>query len=222
MPKKPFVIAIDGPAASGKGTLGRRLAEHYGLAYLDTGSLYRLVGAKALEYNKKIISIAESGALEALQKIITIAQQCKLEEIADYKLAGEEVGYAASVVSAIPEVRKALLEFQRRVANSEAGAVLDGRDIGTVVCPDANFKLFLTASIEARARRRFKQLQSSENQAIEAAVREELLKRDERDMKRAISPLVPADDALRIDTTDMEMEEVFKKVVAMIDSKKKK
>jgi 3-phosphoshikimate 1-carboxyvinyltransferase len=208
---KPLVIAIDGLAASGKGTLGRRLAKHYGLQYLDTGSLYRAVGLKVLESGHQPQD--KAAAIDAA-KTITI------EDLASPKLRQEEVGSAASVISAYAEVRAALLEFQREVARSERGAVLDGRDIGTVVCPDAPMKLYLTASLEARAKRRHKELSGQGFEIVYESVLEDLKERDERDAARAIAPMKPADDALTIDTSTMDANSVFEKAKAVLIGKK--
>ena len=202
------IIAIDGPAASGKGTLARKLAEYYGYAYLDTGSLYRAVGVK-LVYNDKDPENKED-AIEAANSITD-------EDLADNRLRQEVVGNAASVVSAIPEVRAILLDYQRDYAHRPKGAVLDGRDIGTVVCPDADFKLFLTADLEARAMRRHKQLQGQGIEVVYESVLEDLRERDERDSQRDAAPLKAANDALQLDTTDMDAQAVFSHVIQMIE-----
>lgn len=209
---QPVVIAIDGPAASGKGTLARRLAEHFNLDYLDTGSLYRAVGMKLVYAGK--VPENRADALEAAQTINT-------EDLANPRLRQERIGKAASVVSAFPEVREALLEFQRDFAKNPPitgrGAVLDGRDIGTVVCPDADFKFFITATMFARAKRRHRELEGEGIQVVFESVLEDLRERDERDEKRAIAPMRPADDAFIIDTSKLDASEVFnmaKEVVA--------
>jgi CMP/dCMP kinase len=204
---EPLVIAIDGLAASGKGTLAKRIAEHFGLTYLDTGTLYRMVGSKLLEQG--IDPHNESEAINAARHIHT-------EDISTANLGGEEVAMAASIVAAIPKVREALIGFQQQVAKEPKGAVLDGRDIGTVVCPNANFKFYITADIQARAERRYKQLQNKENSIIYRDVLEDLQRRDERDSQRAVAPLVQAVDALHIDTTKMSADEVFEKVLSVI------
>lgn len=208
---KPLVIAIDGSAASGKGTLGRRLAKHYGLQYLDTGSLYRAVGLKMLEAGN---SPEDKAAAMDAAKSITI------EDISSPKLRQEEVGSAASIVSSYPEVRAALLDFQREVARGERGAVLDGRDIGTVVCPEAPVKLYLTASLEARAKRRHKELSGQGYEVVFESVFADLKERDERDAARAIAPMKPAEDAVFIDTSTMDANSVFEKARAILVGKK--
>ena len=196
----PLIIAVDGPAASGKGTLARRLAEDLGLDYLDTGGLYRAVGMK-LVYGGKDPSDVKA-AVEAANAI-------DADDLANPRLRQERIGQAASIVSAYPEVRAALLEFQRRFAHSKKGAVLDGRDIGTVVCPDADFKFFITATLYARAKRRHKELQGEGIQVIFESVLEDLRERDERDEKRAIAPMRPAEDAFLIDTSAHDASQVF-------------
>ncbi len=202
-----LVIAIDGPAASGKGTLARRLAEHLGLSYLDTGSLYRAVGMKVVYANKDP---------NDRQAAIDAANSIDLEDLANPRLRQEHIGHAASVVSAIPEVRASLLEFQRRIARSGRGAVLDGRDIGTVVCPDADYKFFLTANLNARARRRHKELSGQGVEVVFESVHDDLKERDERDAARPIAPLKPAPDAIVIDTSTMDATSVFERIKATI------
>lgn len=197
---KPMVIAVDGQAASGKGTLARRLADHYGLHYLDTGSLYRAVGLKLLNAGH---------APEDAEAATRIAQSITIGDLSSPKLRQEVVGNAASIVSAYPGVRAALLEFQREVARDPKGAVLDGRDIGTVVCPDADVKFFLTASMDARAKRRHKELSGLGIEVVFDSVYEDLKERDERDAMRDIAPMKPAEDAIQIDTSDMNAQDVF-------------
>ncbi|MDE3059574.1 MAG: 3-phosphoshikimate 1-carboxyvinyltransferase [Pseudomonadota bacterium] len=204
------VIAVDGPAASGKGTLARRLAEHYGLDYLDTGSLYRAVGMK-LVYAGKDPRDARAAA-EA-------ARQIDADDLANPRLRQERIGQAASIVSAFPEVRQALLEFQRHFARAAKGAVLDGRDIGTVVCPDADFKFFITATLYARAKRRHKELQGQGIEVVFDSVLADLRERDERDEKRTVAPLKPAEDAFIIDTSPLDASEVFEMACRVIEKK---
>jgi cytidylate kinase len=204
------VIAVDGPAAAGKGTLARRLAAHYGLNFLDTGELYRAVAAKLLAAGRD--PSAAAAAAEAAQSLLPT-------DLARGDLRDEKVGQAASVVAAHQAVRSALLNYQRRIGRTPPGAVLDGRDIGTVVFPDADAKLFIGASLEVRARRRAKQLREKGIEAIESRVLAEMKERDARDGSRAIAPLKPADDALVIDSTDLDPDEVFRRAVAFIDSK---
>jgi cytidylate kinase len=197
---RPLLIAVDGTAASGKGTLAQKIAGHYGLDYLDTGGLYRGVGQALLAAGK------DPGDREAAASAAKSLDPSAIDREALY---GEGVGAAASVVSAYPEVRAALLACQRRVAESRKGAVLDGRDIGTVVCPDAHVKFYVTAGLEARAMRRFKQLQSKTCGLIYEDILADLRLRDERDSTRAVAPLVPAEDAVSIDTTFMEPVDVY-------------
>jgi cytidylate kinase len=199
-----FVVAIDGPAASGKGTLARRLAERFGLAHLDTGKLYRAAALIALDSGA---DPADPGAAEAAARQVTPAL------LADPRLLAETVAAASSVVAAIPEVRAALLALQREFAANPApsakGAVLDGRDIGTAVCPDATVKLFVTASPEARAKRRLKELRQRDAPAIYERVLQDMKERDARDSLRRIAPLAAASDAVTIDTTTLGPDQVF-------------
>ena len=209
-----LVIAIDGPAAAGKGTLARRLAEHYRLAYLDSGSLYRGVALTLLRQGTA--SPAEAAAVAA-------AEALRPELLADPELRAEATGALASRVAAIPAVRAALLDWQRGFAAhppaGRAGAVLDGRDIGTVVLPDAKVKLFVTASTEARALRRFKELQGRGEAAIYPTVLEDMRERDARDTARSTAPMKPADDALIIDTSALDADQVFQRASDYIDRK---
>ncbi len=202
------VIAIDGPAASGKGTLARRLAAHYGYDYLDTGSLYRAVGLRLVNagHDPKDKTLA-----------IDAAHNITDSNLMDPDLRQEKVGNAASIVSAIPEVRDILLEYQRDYARRTEGAILDGRDIGTVVCPDAHFKLFMTASIQARAKRRHKELQGQGIEVVFDSVLEDLEERDQRDSRRQAAPLTPAEDAVVLDTTVMSADAVFENVRGLIE-----
>ena len=206
-----FIIAIDGPAASGKGTLARRLAEKFGLAHLDTGKLYRATGLGVIEAG------ADSADPAAAEKA---AQNIDFARLGDRRLLAEDVARAASVVGAIPAVRAALLEAQRRFARHPPppakGAVLDGRDIGTVVCPDANVKLFLVASVESRAERRVKELRERGAAAIYDAVLQDMRERDARDSERQVAPLAAAPDAITIDTTRLDAEQVFEQASDLI------
>jgi len=208
------IIAIDGPAASGKGTLARRLAERFGLAFLDTGGLYRATALKALD----------SGGDPSNPEIAeTAARAVRPDDLASPRLREERVAEAASIVAAIPKVRAALLAFQRDFAHHPPagfkGAVLDGRDIGTVVCPDAPVKLFLTASAEARALRRFKELQEAGKVAIYQRVLQDIEQRDARDRERVTAPLRRAHDAIELDTTALDADAAFAKAVALVEEK---
>lgn len=202
------IIAIDGPAAGGKGTLARRLAAHYGYAYLDTGSLYRAVGLKLVNARQDPHDKAQA---------IAAAESISDNDMMDPDLRQERVGKAASIISAFPEVRDILLEYQRDFARRPEGAILDGRDIGTVVCPHADFKLFMTASIEARAKRRHKELQGQGIEVVYESVLDDLIERDKRDSKRKAAPLIPAPDAVELDTTRMSADSVFEKVLGLIE-----
>jgi CMP/dCMP kinase len=207
----PFVVAIDGPAAAGKGTLGRRLAARFGLSYLDTGSLYRAAALGVLDSGGDPADPAAAAAA---------ARRVEAAMLADPRLREEQVAAASSVVAAIPAVREALLAFQRRFAAAPPaparGAVLDGRDIGSVVCPEADVKIFLDASPEARARRRVEELRARGLPAIYEAVLEDMRKRDARDIGRSAAPLVPAPGAHQIDTTDLDTEQVFERASDII------
>jgi cytidylate kinase len=212
----PFIVAIDGPAASGKGTLARRLAEHFGLAHLDTGRLYRATGFLVLDAGADPAD--PRAALEAARRVDPAL-------LADPRLLAEEVAGAASVVAAIPEVREALLAFQRGFAcnppplgpdRMARGAVLDGRDIGTVVCPGATVKLFITASPEARAERRLQELRQRGTAAIYSDVLQDMKERDARDSSRRVAPLAAAPDAETIDTTRLDADQVFERASEII------
>jgi CMP/dCMP kinase len=196
----PRVVAVDGPAASGKTTLARRLAAHFGLDFLDTGLLYRAVAWKLLQAGTPFTDTARAAAAAAAVAPADLARPT---------LRNEAVSQGASVVAAIPEVRRALLAFQRRFGDGGPGAVLAGRDIGTVVRPGASHKIFVTASVEERARRRCKELQALGVVSIYDDVLAQLQERDARDRSRAIAPLVPASDAFVIDTTDRDIEAAF-------------
>ena len=210
-----MIVAIDGPAAAGKGTLARRLATHYGLAFLDTGSLYRAVGAKVLRGGK---DPADSAAAKNAAETLSPA------DLQAPDLRTEPVGAAASVVAAQPAVRSVLLDFQRSFARrppgGEKGAVLDGRDIGTVICPEPDvIKFFVHASPEARAERRFKELQARGDSATYARVLQDMNDRDTRDASRGVAALKKADDAYDLDTTGLSPDQVFQKALAHIQSR---
>lgn len=200
----PFTIAIDGPAAAGKGTISKAVAAHYGFAHLDTGLLYRAVGAKML---------AGVDPIEAAQALMP-------EDLEDDSLRTPDVAQAASKVAVIPEVRAALVDFQRAFARRQGGAVLDGRDIGTVICPQADAKLFVTASAAVRAMRRFQELQGKGHDTSYDTVLADVVARDDRDMNRADAPLRPADDAVLVDTSEMSIQEAVASAIAAIDAKR--
>ena len=187
-----FTVAIDGPAAAGKGTISRAVADRFGFAHLDTGALYRAVGVQGGDP-------------------VVAAQTLTPEDLAREDLRTLEAGQAASRVAVIPQVRAALLEFQRRFARREGGAVLDGRDIGTVICPEAEVKLYVTASPEIRAHRRWLELGGDEAEVL-AQVKD----RDARDMGRADAPLRPAEDAVEIDTSTMTIDEAVARAIALV------
>jgi cytidylate kinase len=203
-----MIIAVDGPAAAGKGTVARALARHFGYHFLDTGSLYRMVGLAVLraggDPHDKAAAIGAALALNP-------------EEFTDGDLRSEAVGSAASIVAVIPEVRAALLEFQRAFARKSPGAVLDGRDIGTVVCPDADVKLFITASAEVRALRRQKELGATDFGTVLA----EIKARDLRDSQRATAPLVAASDAVMLDTSAMDIDVAVAEAISIAGSQLK-
>ena len=204
-----LIIAIDGPAASGKGTLGKRLAARYGLRHLDTGLIYRAVAKTLLDSghdpNDKPRAIAVAKKLDPAQ----------FNEIALKELA---VGEAASIVSAIPEVRAALLEFQRDFATQPPGAVLDGRDIGTVIAPGADVKIFVVASPEARSHRRYLELKQRGDSVNETEILADILKRDERDRSRTAAPLVRAPDAHLLDTTHLDIDAAVRAAIAIVEA----
>jgi cytidylate kinase len=194
------IVAVDGPAASGKTTLARRLAAHFGLDFLDTGLLYRAVAWKLLEAGIPLTDTASA---------VAAARRVAAADLDPATLRSDAIGQGASVVAANREVRLALLGFQRQFGSDGPGVVLAGRDIGTVVRPDASHKIFVTARLEERARRRCKELQALGVPTIYEQVRETLQERDARDRSRAIAPLAPASDAFVIDTTDQDVETAF-------------
>lgn len=203
-----MIIAIDGPAASGKGTIARRLADRFGFAYMDTGLLYRAVARDLL---------CAGLPLDDQQHAKLAAQGLDVRSLDDPKLRDRGIGEAASVVAAIGSVRRALLERQRTFAGQRPGAVLDGRDIGTVVCPDADVKIFVVADSEVRARRRFLELKARGENVSEASVLADIRARDERDRNRQESPMIPADDAVLLDTTYLDIEAAVAEAVRLVE-----
>ena len=203
-----FVIAIDGPAASGKGTLGRRLSQELALPHLDTGLTYRAVAHELLRGDLPLDD--ESVAVEAALRV-------DLAKLDRATLSDHAVGNAASKVAAMPAVRRTLVELQRNFAASPPGAVLDGRDIGTVVCPDADVKLYVTASPEERAKRRWKEMQDKGQDADYQEILDDIAARDARDMGREDSPLRPADDAHLLDTSQMDIETAFQRAMTFVE-----
>lgn len=195
-----FTVAIDGPAAAGKGTISKAVAAHFGFAHLDTGLLYRAVGAKVLAGGDPV----------------AVARALDPSDLEDDTLRTPQVAQAASEVAVIPEVRTALVDFQRSFACRDGGAVLDGRDIGTVICPNADVKLFVTASAECRADRRFKELTGKDIAITYETVLADVRERDDRDRNRAAAPLIPAEDAVLIDTSDLSIDAAVAEAVAVI------
>lgn len=204
-----MIIAIDGPAASGKGTLARRLADHYGLRHLDTGLTYRAVAAALLARGLPLGDEAVA---------VATARNLDLSRLDRDVLSAHEIGETASRIAVLPGLREELVRAQRRFAQEPPGAVLDGRDIGTVVCPDADVKLYVVASAAERARRRTQELVSKGQDAEYARVLADLERRDQRDAGRAVAPLKPADDADLLDTSEMDIETAFKAAVDIVDS----
>jgi cytidylate kinase len=204
-----MIIAIDGPAASGKGTIARRIAAHYGLPHLDTGLLYRATAA---------VLIGEGCDLYDEEAAIAAARGLGLTDFDEAALRSRQMAEAASVVAALPGVRAALIQAQRTFAARPGGAVLDGRDIGTVVCPNATVKIFVTASAAARARRRVLELAERAEQSDYSAVLADILRRDARDSGRAAAPLRPADNAVLLDTTHLGIEAAFAKALRIVEA----
>ena len=208
-----MIIAIDGPAASGKGTLGKQLAAHYRLRHLDTGLLYRAVAKALLDAGHR----SDDRGSDDRARAVAAAKAVDPVGFDEAALKRYEVGEAASIVSAIPEVRAALFDFQQAFAAAPPGAVLDGRDIGTVICPNADVKLFVTATPEVRARRRALELRGRGESVNEAEVLADILRRDERDRSRATAPLVQAPDAHLLDTTELDIDAAFRAAVALVE-----
>lgn len=213
-----LVIAVDGTAASGKGTLARRLADHLGYAYLDTGLLYRAVALSVLNSSK----LPETDEIDE-ELAVQAAESLDPTTFDDDALRAEDVTRVASRIAALPGVRTTLLQMQQRFAahppGGVAGAILDGRDIGTVICPGAQVKIFVDADVETRATRRVKELQERGVEAIPARVLQEMRERDERDRSRSVAPLVPAEDAYMLDTTEMDADAAFATALNYIESR---
>ena len=204
-----MIIAVDGPTASGKGTIARRLAEHYGLKRLDTGSLYRAVGLAVIDAGGR--PTQEAAAVAAAEKL-------DLSTIDEHRIRSSAAGTAASVVANIASVRAALRKAQRVFAHDPAGAVLDGRDIGTVICPDADVKLYVTASLPVRTERRLAELKSRGEAITRGELERQIAERDERDMNRADSPLRQAPDAHLLDTTSLSIEGAVEAARRIVDA----
>ncbi|WP_018182306.1 (d)CMP kinase [Kaistia granuli] len=204
-----MIIAIDGPAAAGKGTIAVKLAQHYGLNHLDTGLLYRAIGRLMTEQGLDLDDPEAAGA---------VARQLRPKDLAHADLRGREAGELASRVAVHPEVRAALVDFQRDFARTPPGAVLDGRDIGTAICPNADVKIFVTASPEVRARRRTDELNAKGRDVPYERILAEILERDERDSHRSAAPLRQADDAIRLDTTALDADAAFQAAVAIVEA----
>ena len=204
-----MIIAVDGPAAAGKGTLARALARHYHFHFLDTGSLYRMVG----------LAVLASGG-EPRDEVVALraAETLKPDLLRDQDLRSEAVSEAASIVAANLKVREALLGFQRQFAAKEPGTVLDGRDIGTVICPDAEVKIYVTATPEVRARRRAAEYQAQGRHIDEAAVLADIRKRDQRDQSRAAAPLKQAPDAHLLDTTHLDIDAAIRAAIDIVEA----
>ncbi|WP_170753647.1 (d)CMP kinase [Ruegeria lacuscaerulensis] len=199
-----FTVAIDGPAAAGKGTISKAVAAHFGFAHLDTGLLYRAVGRRTLEGMEPIAA----------------AQALTAEELQQGDLRTAEIAQAASKVAVIPEVRAALVDFQRAFARRVGGAVLDGRDIGTVICPNAEAKLFVTASAEVRAERRYLELSAKGANVTRDQVLADVRERDARDAERSTAPMKPAEDAVQLDTSHLSIEDALAQAIELIEQKK--
>ena len=204
-----MIIAIDGPAASGKGTLGKRLAAHYGLRHLDTGLLYRAVAKAMVDGGYRLDDAAHA---------VAAARALDPRRFDEQALKSHAIGEAASLVSSISEVRAALLDLQRDFGRAPPGAVLDGRDIGTVIFPEAEVKILVTAAAEERARRRARELQAAGGRVSEAEILADILRRDGRDTQRSVAPLKPAPDAHLLDTTHLDIDAAFRAAVDIVEA----
>lgn len=203
-----MIIAIDGPAASGKGTIAKRLAAHYGYRHLDSGLLYRGVG----------LTVLQAGKLDDPATAVSAARSYDPARFVEDDLKSDEVAKAASIVAAIPEVRAALIALQHEFARSKPGAVIDGRDIGTVIAPHAEVKIFVTATAEERARRRILELKGRGEAVNEAAVLADIKARDDRDMNRPVAPLKQADDAVLLDTTHLDISSAVRAAIDIVEA----
>jgi cytidylate kinase len=203
-----MIITIDGPAASGKGTIARRVAAHYGLPHLDTGLLYRGVAIRLLDRGR---------ALDDVKAAVAAAHELDIVSLDAERLRERSIGEAASRVAALPEVRAALLQLQKNFAHRPEGAVLDGRDTGTVIAPEADVKIFVTASAETRAERRLRELAAKGEEITLDAVLAAIRERDRRDSERAIAPLMAAPDAVLLDTTDLDIEAAFRAALSIVE-----
>lgn len=201
------IITIDGPTASGKGTVAKRIAKHFKLPYLNTGGLYRSIAFYLYENN--ILNFTEQQVIDLLDKI-------DFTDLDNEKLYTENIGEIASKVAVIQAVRDYLFKFQRDFALQPQGAVLDGRDIGTVICPEASYKFYITATVEERARRRFKEMQEKGKNTTYEEILTKLINRDKNDTQRKNAPLLKASDAIEIDTTNLNKDSVFEKVLSYI------
>ncbi|MEM0976013.1 MAG: (d)CMP kinase [Pseudomonadota bacterium] len=204
-----FTVAIDGPAAAGKGTIARAIAEHFGLAHLDTGLIYRAVAKQALATGRALSDAA----------LTSLAEDLTAKDLADeHALRTSEIAQMASKIAAVPEVREALVAFQRAFAVQDGGAVLDGRDIGTVICPDADVKLFVDANDDVRATRRMVELRERGEPVDFDTVLDAVKTRDQRDRGRALAPLIPAEDAHLIDTSELSIEEAVARSIQFVEA----
>lgn len=206
---KKLIIAVDGPSASGKGTLCASLSKKFNIPSLNTGALYRYIAYETLNRNLDINNVDE---------VLMVAKNIKIEELNNPELFTEDVGSKASIVARMQPVRDALLQYQKDFANTPGGAILDGRDIGTVICPDAPYKFFVTASAEERANRRYKEMLEKGQEATYEEILEKIKERDEKDMNREASPFKKADDAIEIDTTGKTKQEVLEEVLGFFES----
>ncbi len=206
-----MIIAIDGPAASGKGTLARRLAAHYGLPHLDTGLLYRATAASLMQGDRDLSDVGAA---------VAAARTLGLTDFDEDRLRGREMGEAASIVAAIPQVRAALTQVQRDFAARPGGAVLDGRDIGTVICPSADVKIFVTASAATRAQRRALELAARGEKVDYPGILAEIVKRDARDAERSDAPMRAASDAMLLDTSQLGVEAAFEAAIDLIEARR--